>query len=233
MDRLGGGAWAFVVAMSGLVDRPRTYATHALPWTDSVKDSAGVSRPLGRLTTDDEANERAGRFAWGKLAEASIWSLRVDRFVSVSLDVLRWLIGRIESGEIGGESQIATTLNPIAAGAMRDAERGGAIESEHGETQSIPSSTASELRFSKDYRSANWKGQVYDFTPSQAAAVQRLHEAWLNGTPSLADETLIQAAGVERYADLFKKHPAKDTLIVTGRSKGTHRLAPEPPRIPS
>ena len=85
-------------------------------------------------------------------------------------------------------------------------------------------------RHSRDFSAVTWHGQFFNFTASQAKIVALLWEAWLNGTPDLRQETLLDAAGSEtkRLVHLFKDHPAWGTLIVPGGGKGLFRLA-EPP----
>lgn len=76
------------------------------------------------------------------------------------------------------------------------------------------------------FRSVNWYGTVYNFTPQQAAIVALLWKAWKNGTPDLPTDFLLRKSGSEagRLPDLFRDHPAWEVLIVTGQTKGTYRL---------
>ncbi len=85
-------------------------------------------------------------------------------------------------------------------------------------------------RHSIDFRSVNWFGAAYSFTPGQAAVVRLLWEARDNQTPDVGQETLLEAGGSEgsRLADLFREHTAWATLIVPGTSRGTFRLAAPP-----
>jgi hypothetical protein len=76
---------------------------------------------------------------------------------------------------------------------------------------------------SPDYRTA----QGYSLTKSQAAVVKLLHENWVNGTPELGQEFILDQieSGQSRLADVFKKNkPAYNALICRGRGKGTFRL---------
>jgi hypothetical protein len=82
-----------------------------------------------------------------------------------------------------------------------------------------------------DFRSVNWFGTVYEFTPNQAACVKVLWEAWDNGTPIVGDATILESAGsdAERLPLVFRDHPAWMTLIVgVGTRRGVHRLADPP-----
>jgi hypothetical protein len=84
-------------------------------------------------------------------------------------------------------------------------------------------------RHSLDYRSVRWCGTDYTFTSVQAACVKLLWEAWENGTPELGQATILEHEYVgsesSRLVDLFKKHPAWQTMIVSGTTSGSYRLA--------
>lgn len=73
------------------------------------------------------------------------------------------------------------------------------------------------FRHAPDFRSVRHRGTLYAFSPSQAQVVRVLWEAYLNGTPSVGQETLLEQAGCEsrRLRDLFRDHPAWDRLIVS------------------
>ncbi len=87
-----------------------------------------------------------------------------------------------------------------------------------------------EPRHSIDFRSVDWFGTLYHFTPAQAVVVKVLWEAWENGTPDVGGETLTDAAGSDkgRLVDLFKSegkpHKAWGAIIVSGETKGSYRL---------
>lgn len=85
---------------------------------------------------------------------------------------------------------------------------------------------------SPDFRSVNWFGTPHEFTAQQAACVKVLWEAWENRTPTVGDSTILEAADsdAERLGLVFRDHPAWETMIVAGSTKGTHRLAAEPPK---
>lgn len=74
-----------------------------------------------------------------------------------------------------------------------------------------------------DFRSVVWDGEVYGFSPGQAAVVEKLWQAMEGGYWDLAKETLIDSEA--DLGDLFRKHPAWGTMIVPGKSKGTYRLS--------
>lgn len=79
---------------------------------------------------------------------------------------------------------------------------------------------------STDFRSVHWFGADYSFTPTQAAVVRTLWEAWEDGVPELGIATILEAAGSEsgRLPPLFQGHPAWGVMIVRGEGKGTYRL---------
>lgn len=95
-----------------------------------------------------------------------------------------------------------------------------------GETDSGAEST-----HSPDFRSVRWNGQTFTFTANQAACVRILWEAWQAGTPDVGDGyTLEQAEAGEKRGlrHVFRDHPAWDAMIVSGATKGTHRIADPP-----
>jgi len=84
----------------------------------------------------------------------------------------------------------------------------------------------SEARHSQDFRSVNWFGTEYSFTPNQAAAVKILWEAWENKTPELSGDFLVAEVESEskRPRDIFKNNSAFGTMIQPGKTKGSFRL---------
>lgn len=81
---------------------------------------------------------------------------------------------------------------------------------------------------SADFRSVHWFGVDYTFSPTQAAVVRQLWEAWEDGTPELGAATLLEAAGsvCDRLPPLFQGNPAWGVMLVKGEGKGTYRLEP-------
>ena len=79
---------------------------------------------------------------------------------------------------------------------------------------------------SADYRSVNWFGKEYSFTPIQAACIKLLWENWEQGTPDVGGQTLLESADASqsRFDLVFRDHPAWRNMIVAGRTKGTYRL---------
>jgi len=92
---------------------------------------------------------------------------------------------------------------------------------------------------SDDFRSVNWYGKGYTFTPLQAACVKVLWENWGRRVPELSEATILEHAdsfqkhlrGVFRISAKGKKtnHEALDVMIVSGSRKGTFRLAGKNP----
>jgi hypothetical protein len=92
---------------------------------------------------------------------------------------------------------------------------------------------------SPDFRSVHWYGFDYLFTPTQAACVKVLWEAWERGTPVMGNESIIEEAGSvgDRLRNVFKEkggmHPAWGWMIVPAR-KGSFQLAePAEPAAPT
>jgi hypothetical protein len=80
---------------------------------------------------------------------------------------------------------------------------------------------------SSDFHSVTLRGQQFSLTPSQAQVVERLFEAYQNGTPEIGQHTLIVGLELQsrRLRDIFKSRPeAWGTLVVPGRTRGTYRL---------
>ena len=82
-----------------------------------------------------------------------------------------------------------------------------------------------DARHSPDFVSVFWFGTEYTFTTNQAACVKVLWEAWTNRTPTLAQETILDAAGIsqDRLDMVFRGHAAWGAMIVTPL-KGKYRL---------
>lgn len=82
---------------------------------------------------------------------------------------------------------------------------------------------------STDFRSVQWFGAEYSFTAAQAPVVKCLWGNWQQGTPDVAEDTLLLAIDPQgppaRLRDVFRYSSAWKSLIVRGGSKGTYRLA--------
>jgi hypothetical protein len=91
----------------------------------------------------------------------------------------------------------------------------------------LPVTATKEARHSPDFRSIHWFGVDYQFSGNQAACIRVLWKAWENKTPDVGQDRILEAAECvsKRLADVFKRHPAWKTLIVS-KSRGTYRLQP-------
>ena len=81
--------------------------------------------------------------------------------------------------------------------------------------------------YAPDYSSAAWAGDVFHFTPLQAAAVRLLHEAQRAGVPELRGATILEEieSRSRSLSDLFKNAPAWGRLVRKGSKRGSYRLA--------
>jgi hypothetical protein len=88
--------------------------------------------------------------------------------------------------------------------------------------------TLLSARHSLDFRSVHWFGANFTFSPTQAACMKVLWQAWENGTPELGQATILEHPEVEaeskRLVDVFKGHPAWGTILTKGTTNGTFRL---------
>ena len=112
---------------------------------------------------------------------------------------------------------------------------GGSDEKQH-ERQptgvSVPPAT-----HSRDFTTVQWYGAPYTFTKTQTACVKVLWEEWERQTPTVSQETILEAAGSagSNLRDVFKAkkgmHPAWGTMIVEA-GKGCFRLQEPEKRRP-
>src|SRR5262249_51851747 len=139
-----------------------------------------------------------------------------------------------------GCQTVTTTAASSAAGPVESsAEAGGtgagpdprdASRANAGRPPADPGAKLSgaDVTHSDDFRSARWYGTEYVFSPTQAACVRVLWEAWERGSPVVGQETVLDGAGSvgNRLRDVFEKgkHPAWGVMIVSPR-KGAFRLA--------
>ncbi len=110
-------------------------------------------------------------------------------------------------------------------------------------TQTPPASGAppKPYTFGPNYRSANWYGQPYTFSPTQAPVVSILAEAYEANMPNVDAAALLGLSNDEREAkgkkasyakrvrDIFRSNPAWGKMIVPGKgsgAKGTYCLNP-------
>lgn len=71
-----------------------------------------------------------------------------------------------------------------------------------------------EPRHGPDFRSVKWPGsERFVFTPSQAAVVKILWEAFQSGTPEVSEDHLCEKACVGKIGDLFRGHDSLGVMI--------------------
>ena len=106
-----------------------------------------------------------------------------------------------------------------------------------GEDEGTPAGQArqptagSRATHSLDFRSVRWNDNKFSFTKQQSTIVKLLWNEWLNGTPDVGAEALLEAADAKnsRLIDGFRDHPAWGTMIVDGQTRDTKRIAGDPP----
>lgn len=103
----------------------------------------------------------------------------------------------VEAGPPPGVQE-RVSLNHVVCGV----DLGGTVRASHG----------------PGFASVDWYGTVYTFTPKQRAIVAALWQAWESGDLYVAEPTLLRIADScgDRIRDLFRRHPAWGTMIVTG-----------------
>jgi hypothetical protein len=79
-----------------------------------------------------------------------------------------------------------------------------------------------------DFRSVNWFGRLFEFTPNQAACLRVLWEHWERRTPDVGQAAVLEVAesSSERLDLVFRNHDAWGVMIVPGGTKGAFRLQP-------
>ena len=85
---------------------------------------------------------------------------------------------------------------------------------------------STDFRHSSDYRCVTLKGKHYTFTSLAAQAIQILHEHYLQDTPDVGKDYILEELGTpsKRLRDIFQYCPDWKELIVPGEKKGTYRL---------
>lgn len=92
---------------------------------------------------------------------------------------------------------------------------------------SVPAPPPARATHSPDFRSVNFYGHLYRFSPTQAAIVAELWRAWEEGNPEIGQAALLEAADAASRSlrDVFRRSPAWGVLILAGEGPGTFRLA--------
>jgi len=92
----------------------------------------------------------------------------------------------------------------------------------------IPAVSDASVRceHSDDYSFMLWGDEEFHFNKRQAAAVSRLHAAYLKNMPELHEHSIEDSAGWAPgpLGQNFKKHAAWGKLIIPGKGTGTYRL---------
>ena len=90
-----------------------------------------------------------------------------------------------------------------------------------------------ENSHSPDFASVRWNGHLYALAAKQRRVVKVLWDAFEQGSPCVSGDYLLEVAGAAspRVADLFKRSPAWESLIVRGSAfggpPGSYCLAPK------
>ena len=90
-------------------------------------------------------------------------------------------------------------------------------------------STYPETDHGPKFRWVRWFGAEYHFTHMQSICVACLWEVWEKRRGEVSDRHLLDLAGSDsrKLSAIFShKHPAWGTMIVPGKTRGTHRLKP-------
>jgi hypothetical protein len=83
------------------------------------------------------------------------------------------------------------------------------------------------------FRTVSWFGADYSFSPQQAKCIEVLWRFWLQGTPVIREEMILEVAGLtgarapRSLKEVFSAGPgatAWGTMIGTGDRRGTVRL---------
>lgn len=88
-----------------------------------------------------------------------------------------------------------------------------------------------DLKHSPDFACVVWRGQEFTFSRKQRLVVAALFRAWDDGVRWVSQDNLLDAAESDggRLRNVFARHPAWGTLIVSGMDEGgtpgTYRLA--------
>ncbi len=116
--------------------------------------------------------------------------------------------------------------------ALDEAGKRGELAAKNGGSIPKPRTLADsdkQVLGSTDYRTVRWSGDTFTFTPTQAACVKVLIENSVQGTPSIGEQTILEHAESSqgRLSNVFQNgnHPAWGTMIVSGPTKGTFRIA--------
>jgi hypothetical protein len=79
------------------------------------------------------------------------------------------------------------------------------------------------------FSTVNWYGEQYSFSPPQARCIAVLWRFWMQGTPVIREEMILEVAGIKTRSlkDVFATGPGKNAwghMIGTGDRRGTAQL---------
>jgi hypothetical protein len=191
---------------------------------------------VGLLPSNAELQQNAGRLDVIEHLWSACWtnfvcidsrnpSRRLPNALALRPTESAWLQTDCKGWRIRAESYAAVCdalADELAAGGSVETATNGQDDN----TGDDPPAAA----HSPDFRSVNWFGTKYRFTPNQAACVQVLWGAWERGVPDVGGETLLQAAdaSTQRIDVVFRGNAAWGTMIVgykqSGGTKGSYRL---------
>jgi hypothetical protein len=124
------------------------------------------------------------------------------------------ILGAVEAFDAAATAMLEP--NPDLARAAAKA----AVGDRQGETDN----DQPEVRASPDCCSVHWFGADHVFNKGQAACVRILLNAYQQGTPCIAEETILDAAGLNTpLRSIFRGNPAFGAMIVPA-GKGIFRL---------
>ena len=85
---------------------------------------------------------------------------------------------------------------------------------------------SNDFRHSPDYRSVRLNGKLYALTPLAAQAIQLLHEQFMQGTPEIGKDYILEELGSpsKRLRDIFQCCEDWKELVVPGEKRGTYRI---------
>jgi hypothetical protein len=81
----------------------------------------------------------------------------------------------------------------------------------------------------KKFSTVNWFGEQYTFSPQQAKCIEVLWRFWMQGTPVIREEMVLEVAGLKARTlkDVFTSDPGKNAwgrMIDNGDRRGTVQL---------
>ena len=121
-------------------------------------------------------------------------------------------VGEVQSAALTHQGDQACRAAPGA---------GGDPEDDH-----VTPDATTDCRHSPCFSSVLWFGTSYTFTVKQSGIVRNLWQNWERGTCDVREDFLLESVGSISYGvpNLFKGHPAWQTMIKAGATRRTRRL---------